>query len=227
LQPTRRTLVGVAGIAATLSLHSLLFVIAAWGGGRASRPDVPEAVGGGANTGQPDGSQAERYMTISLSTGVPTTVPSRRSDPLLIDPLLDTSIVQVAALDSLPLPPVTLVTDGDTSVDSRAEQMAHLKFAGIYESQIRARIERAWEHSIPRHRAPGFSCRIHIVQNASGRIVEVALDLDQCLGSGELQASLSNAVFSASPLPAPPHPSVFTNQVVLTMSADALSGPLP
>jgi colicin import membrane protein len=93
--------------------------------------------------------------------------------------------------------------------------MAHAKFAGIYESQVKARILRAW--SLPDEPAPSpdFSCLVKILQRQDGRVREVDVVLDQCNGSGVWQKSLTDAIFRASPLPAPPHPSAFVDSFAI------------
>ncbi|HTQ36005.1 MAG TPA: hypothetical protein VMH77_03120, partial [Steroidobacteraceae bacterium] len=60
-------MVGIAGIAATVLLHSLLFMAAVWDGGRLlPHPKWPDAIGAGANVGQQDGEPGERRVTVML-----------------------------------------------------------------------------------------------------------------------------------------------------------------
>lgn len=104
---------------------------------------------------------------------------------------------------------------------------------GRYTGQIDARIQRAWRR--PRSaidgpfasgsdggaaaRADTFQCQARIVQEASGNVKEI--ELIQCNGSPEWQLSLVRAIQLASPLPAPPDPSVFTNVLTLAFEAKA------
>lgn len=95
---------------------------------------------------------------------------------------------------------------------------------GIYTGQIQARIERVWrrprsavnEAAVPTP-APDdvtFQCQAQIVQDSHGNVQEILLP--QCSGSSDWQQSLVIAIRQASPLPAPPSESVFTNSVMLT-----------
>jgi hypothetical protein len=93
---------------------------------------------------------------------------------------------------------------------------------GIYTGQIRARIERAWRR--PRSAVSAvvsddpsgpesFRCRVQIVQDARGNVVEILLIA--CNGSSVWQQSLMAAIRQASPLPAPPSTSVFSESIAL------------
>jgi hypothetical protein len=112
-------------------------------------------------------------------------------------------------------------TAGDPAVQS-------LLF-GRYTSQIAARIQRAWRK--PRtpvlEPVPGekgnirhqeiFRCQARIRQDMVGNVTEV--ELMRCDGTSDWQLSLVRAIQRASPLPAPPSPTVFTD--VLTLSFEA------
>ena len=86
---------------------------------------------------------------------------------------------------------------------------------GRYMGQITARISRAW--SRPRTPVGGeeFACRIQINQDHTGLVKEVTLK--QCNGDARWQLSLVHAIESASPLPAPPDPTVFAASLTLEM----------
>ena len=100
---------------------------------------------------------------------------------------------------------------------------------GRYTGQINARIQRAWRK--PRSpinkdstsdaesvaAADTFQCQARIVQGETGSIKEI--ELTQCNGSSEWQLSLVRAIQQASPLPAPPDPSVFTSELMLGFEA--------
>jgi hypothetical protein len=63
---------------------------------------------------------------------------------------------------------------------------------------------------------------VTIHQQPDGRVKTVDITLDKCNGSGEWQKSLSDAIFRASPLPAPPHPSAFVDSFSLMFHSAAL-----
>jgi hypothetical protein len=88
---------------------------------------------------------------------------------------------------------------------------------GRYVGQISARVQRAWLRPRTPMGASSFACRVQILQDRVGNVQEVTLQ--QCNGDLHWQASLVQAIQSASPLPAPPDPAVFSN--LLTMEFDS------
>lgn len=119
--------------------------------------------------------------------------------------------LKVAALVSdVPLPHTPDATVADAG---RLSQMF-----GRYMGQINARIERAWLRPRSPIGAPSFSCQVQIKQDEQGAVTEVMLV--RCNGDPRWQLSLVQAIESASPLPAPPDPDVFTRIVHLRFSAE-------
>lgn len=59
-----------------------------------------------------------------------------------------------------------------------------------------------------------FKCEAQIVQDAAGYVQEILLP--RCNGSPVWQASLVTAIRQASPLPAPPDPTVFRSSITLS-----------
>jgi hypothetical protein len=88
---------------------------------------------------------------------------------------------------------------------------------GRYVGQVSARVERAWIR--PRSSIDGdrFACKVRIEQDRAGRVLSV--ELIQCNGDSQWQESLVFAIERASPLSAPPDPSVFTSQLVVDFSS--------
>lgn len=208
---TRRTLVGSAGIAATVLLHTLLVAVTVWGGGHpVPRPKLPDAVGAGANSGQPVGEMGERRIVVMLTPEIQNTAPPPELVPHLLEPSLP-SILQITGSDALPIPPIIDIPGEEPEAED-AQLMARAKFAGIYESQTRARIARAWE-ALQKSPISDFSCLVEILQARDGRVREVVLV--RCDDSLLLQQSLVDAIQAASPLPAPPHPSAFVERFSL------------
>jgi hypothetical protein len=125
--------------------------------------------------------------------------------------------------ESIPVLDVETLTLGEdqaaasVSDDDRQAQKAHL--LGIYTGQIQARIDRIWRR--PRSPVNGadavtedsFRCEAQIIQASNGAVQEILLP--RCNGSPAWQRSLVLAIQQASPLPAPPDPSVFRTSVTL------------
>jgi TonB C terminal len=89
----------------------------------------------------------------------------------------------------------------------------HALLYGRYIGQIQARIDRAWLRPRSEIGAPRFNCRARIEQDRSGAVINVKLD--HCNGSPRWQQSLVSAIRTASPLPAPPDPSVYADALSL------------
>lgn len=226
MRPRRRTFVGMVGLAATVLLHSLLFAVAIWGGGGQERhPRPPDAIGAGANTGKDEGQPGERRILVLLTPDIVDAQPLQPAPRLPELELAQPSILEITGKDALPLPPIEIDLQGEEAIDQDADLMARAKFAGIYESQVRARIERAWELPQDLASEPEFSCLVQIRQRNDGRVTEVSLALDQCHGSAAMQMSLARAIQAASPLPAPPHPSAFVDRFSMIFRAGTLRPP--
>jgi len=134
--------------------------------------------------------------------------------------LFNVSPIEVKHLDLPPLPDAeSLGLDEDAQSESSANVAEHARLMGIYSGQIRARIERIWTR--PRTPVNGlapaastleyFHCQAQILQGPTGAVQEVLLP--NCNGSVAWQRSLVLAIQQASPLPAPPSPSVFSRTV--------------
>ncbi len=97
----------------------------------------------------------------------------------------------------------------------------HALLYGRYLGQVQARIERAWMRPRTEIGAPTFSCRARIAQDRGGDVVEVKFD--NCSGSERWQQSLLSAIRTASPLPAPPDPSVYADTLSLSFRSEAFN----
>jgi len=122
--------------------------------------------------------------TLSVTVGEP--------DPLSLAPKLQ---------------PIQVDEEGAAEESATGPDPA-LQLFGRYQGQITARIERAWIR--PRTPIPGdtFACRVKILQDARGNVQDVTPQV--CNGTPRWQHSLVRAIYSASPLPAPPDPAVFS-----------------
>ncbi len=209
MKSSQRTAAGVVGVVATVLLHSILFAVATWGVGITAVARLPDAVGAGANLGRPDGTTHERMIVIQLSTSVDEPNAELAATSLLEEALLEASMLEIAGPDILPPPPLVFDTEGEPIEASDADLIARTQLAGIYESQIRARIERAWAQPKEALNTAKYFCRVTIRQLRDGRVDDVTLG--PCEGSLAWLDSLERAIKSASPLPGPPHPSVFVD----------------
>jgi hypothetical protein len=215
----RRATAGTAGIVATVLLHSLFIAAAIWGEGTTKLTRLPDAVGAGANTGKPDGSSSERMIVVQLSTNAENHVPEPSESPQLPAAVKKPSMLQVTGPDSIPLPPLEFDDDGVAMEASEADLIARTKLAGLYESQIRARIERAWTQPSESVRALIYICRVKVRQKRDGLVEDVILE--NCEGSFDWLNSLVKAIYSASPLPGAPHPDVFADSFSMQFRSTA------
>jgi outer membrane biosynthesis protein TonB len=119
-------------------------------------------------------------------------------------------------------PRVPLLDSDEMQADlDEAEAAARSNLIGRYLGQIDARIERAWR----RPRTPVaeglFSCRVRIEQDTRGDVQEITLE--HCNGDTRWQVSLVQAIQLASPLPAPPDPTVFRRTIRMNFRSEPYS----
>jgi len=120
-------------------------------------------------------------------------------------------------------PPPTALGQGDSQQDEEAtaneaatSDPGNALF-GRYVGQIDARIQRAWIRPRTSIDSGTFTCRVQIAQEPSGRVKEI--EIVRCNGDIPWQTSLIRAIQSASPLPAPPDPKLFTHTFTLEFTA--------
>ena len=215
----------IIGLAGTLLLHSLALRTALMGG-QAHEPRSPELQ-------QPRSSlnsnarATESLVFISLpntATADHLNIQTLRSDraALAKNPIS-------AVSPDLP-PPAdfeTLALEEENASEATVEigdGTERARLVGIYTGQIQARVERVWrrprssvnEQASPKTAADtdeSFQCQVQIVQDVRGYVQEVLLP--NCNGTVAWQRSLVIAIQQASPLPAPPSPTVFTHSIAL------------
>jgi TonB-like protein len=207
-------------------LQPLLFGSQAW-----KRPP-PEESGPGASAASSD---ADNYMTLVM-VNLPSQADASLQEEFSSLGVAESDLqIQVASQDPAPLlQPEQFEQEAEVS-----EEAAHTAgdpaiqslLFGRYTGQIDARIQRAWRK--PRsaiepptkdaegrtHQKDVFTCQARISQDKVGNVTEI--ELMQCNGSMEWQMSLVSAIQRASPLPAPPSPTVFTNALTLSFEARA------
>lgn len=130
-----------------------------------------------------------------------------------------------------PDPTIDAALDADDSVEERApiaeattgDRQLQAALFGRYIGQIQARVERAWLRPRTPIGAASFECRVQLLQNKRGEVQEVTLQ--RCNGDVRWGVSLVQAIQRASPLPAPPDPTVFAESLQLSFhSAAFVSG---
>ena len=85
-----------------------------------------------------------------------------------------------------------------------------------WQSQITARIQRAWLK--PPSARPGIECVLNVTQVPGGEVTNVRIGT--CNGDQAVRESIEAAVYRASPLPPPPDPALFERSLVITFRPD-------
>lgn len=193
--------------------HGLLFTTFMWSAApaRTSSPKYPARV----NVASEDDPDALQWVALD---------PEALTDPLR--PKLDASTVHLQPIDvrkalaqvALLVPDLDLPATPDATV---ADAGRLSKMYGRYVGQVSARIDRTWLRPRTAIGAPGFSCQVRLIQDVTGHIMEIMLE--QCNGDSRWQLSLVQAIQSASPLPAPPDPDVFSRTLHLAFTGEAYS----
>lgn len=220
------------GICGTLVLHAVYLQAIGLGASVSSLPRPEQENGPGASSIVSSG----EFMTLVM-VNLPGTSRSEMSLDIASRGIAEmNAAVQIASPDPTPL--FSMPEDSQESSDGAADFTAgdpavQSMLFGRYTGQINARIERAWQHSRPAvvaaatseaevvegqaaaaHHGGTFRCTTRIVQDADGYVKEI--ELVNCNGTIAWQQSLVHAIQRASPLPAPPSPTVFTKVLMLT-----------
>jgi hypothetical protein len=194
----RRAGVSALGLLISMLLHSVLLGSLWWGGALLTSPRDKASEGAGASAQASIAEPGPTLILINLTA--PAT--ARPAVPLTRD--------------------ATQQDDSANTTDAVGNDAQRALLMGMYLGQIRARIDRAWSRPRTAIGTPGttrFDCQVQIKQSQSGEVTEVTLR--SCSGDTRWQLSLVAAIQNASPLPAPPDPSVFEGQLVLSFDAAA------
>jgi colicin import membrane protein len=92
------------------------------------------------------------------------------------------------------------------------EEAASVAASGVvdqYRAVLEQAIERSWIR--PPSALPGLVCTLHVTQAPGGTVLDVRLG--SCNGDAAVRESITNAVFRASPLPAPADPRAFARSL--------------
>jgi hypothetical protein len=218
----------VVGLAGTLLLHGIVLQTVALGSG-AQKIRPPEAQEPGSSLNNPE----DALVFIDLPKVGKTT---DEFDEALasVRAAIENSPIAVTHPDPSPLRAVETLApsedqDSESSI-STGDGAERARLLGIYSKQIRARVERIWR----RPRTPVqegtdsakaansvdyFQCQVQIVQDSSGNVQEILLP--NCNGSTAWQRSLVLAIQHASPLSAPPSPTVFSRTLTMIFTGDS------
>ena len=104
-------------------------------------------------------------------------------------------------------------------LDARRMQKARKmrRLIAQYQDAIRNKIERNWRR--PPDYQPNAWCRVFVQQDAGGAIKDVVVE--ECIGSDAFRKSVENAVWKAAPLPEPPAPELFHQELRFTFDPRA------
>ena len=100
----------------------------------------------------------------------------------------------------------------DLAAEEHANQLATSGAVSSWEAQISARIHRAWIQ--PPSARPGIECELIVTQGRGGAVQNARIG--SCNGDQAVRESIVAAAYRASPLPAPPDPSLFLPEVEVT-----------
>jgi TonB C terminal len=211
----RRAAIPIAGAAASLALHALLLTPLLLGAAR-HRTRAPEAPGGSAQT-----SDDSALAVVFLEDGDwKPRAPPRLSEALVLAPVRPITLRDLPAPSSDPaIPDAASPGERARAPQAQGDAAGLALLYGRYLGQITARVERAWVRPQSSPGSDTFACRLQVLQDERGHVLGVTLG--RCNGDPRWQASLVEAVRSASPLPAPPDPHVFRQSLALAFASAA------
>jgi hypothetical protein len=219
------TLIGVAG---TLLLHALLIQSLPFGSPwrKVRPPEVQESANAlakfNADTAEslvlitlPIMSNSQQAAIQNLISSLPDLSKLKIKSTIKVDPPAYLNIETLALSEN---------DQASNAVSESGDDAEKARMLGIYTGQIQARIDRVWRRprtpineSIagkkPTDADESFQCEAQIIQDVRGNVQEVLLP--RCNGSAAWQRSLVMAIQQASPLPAPPSASIFSQSITL------------
>jgi TonB C terminal len=203
-----RTVVSVVAAIASILLHAAFLTTAVWKG-RTDQSSVSRVT---LATVQ---NLRQSYATTMQMVIIDEATISQKTDdpPVFLPPPPSLSRVKIA----VDLPALAVEFDANESEVDDGDESAE-PFAR-YLAQINARIDRAWIRPPAPIGEPRFNCQARIEQDAMGNVIEVLLE--RCNGNPSWQLSLVHAIQSASPLPAPPDPTLFVHAIHMSFQAQA------
>jgi hypothetical protein len=218
------TLIGILG---TVLLHVLAIQSVPFGsrGPKAKPPEIQESTDA---LSKSKTDSAESLVLIPLPT---MAVSNQAAAQNLVSSLPDLTKMKIQSpVDADPpalLKMEALALNEDPAsrpISSSVDGTEQARLLGIYTGQIQARIDRVWRRprtpinestagKKPTDADESFQCEAQIIQDVRGNVQEILLP--RCNGSAAWQRSLVVAIQQASPLPAPPSASVFSQSITL------------
>src|SRR6185437_591087 len=216
----RRFVAPLTCATASLILHAILFapLILA---GSTSHPQPPQRDGSEASA---EAFAESNSMTLISIPDPNDSAGADTSTPFPPMSQMPAGLVPISARLNPKVLDVSLVIPDDEDsgkqvTEAQGDSSAHALMYGRYLGQITARISRAWiRPRTPVPKADTFVCLVQIDPERDGTVKEVTLK--RCNGDARWELSLVRAVQSASPLPAPPDPTVFKRSVTLEMETE-------
>jgi hypothetical protein len=217
-RPPRGLTIPILGTLASLLLHALLLTSLFLGGNR-HHNRTPNSQNSSSNSN----SNEDPAMTL-VFVEEPDSGAARDRQADYVTSLLafPSPLLAPVAVPDIPL--ATPMGQSDpreneeaTVVQANTSDPGRSKMFGRYVGQIDARIQRAWIRPRTAIDSGSFACRARITQDRSGSVQEI--ELVRCNGNAAWQVSLVHAIQSASPLPAPPDPKVFSRVVTLDFTS--------
>lgn len=201
-------------------LHGLILMPLVMGTAARKKAKPPETIGDGASTIV---ASAEMVSTLTLI--------EIKTESSLVD---ESSALAEFASRGISIPDMSIfiassnpdpayeLEDEPTDEDSLTELASgdprhRAEMFGRYMGQVSARIERAWIRPRTQIDSTSFQCTARIEQDHFGNVA--AIELVACDENPRWQQSLVLAVERASPLSAPPDPSVFAGTLVLKFAS--------
>jgi TonB C terminal len=216
---SRHWCISSAAALLTALVHLTLVASLVADGASHKHPPPPDQPGAGASALRSSGQIVEAMTLVDLLHTQPSDEPPLEELSSLGIEIPAASLV-LASPELTPPPELDVESNEESdAVEAAGDTQGHAAMFGRYLGQITARIERTWQRPRTAVGAPRFSCQTKIEQDERGKVLSV--ELRHCTGDARWQLSLVSAIEHASPLPAPPIPSVFARMLVLNFSADA------
>ncbi len=222
---SNRMTVPLLGAVVSIMLHALLLAPVLLGAANRVKPHPDNERSLSRSSTSTDAAMTMIFIDEPESTAAQHGQPPEATASLLAVP--NTLLVPIAAPD-IPVPTAIALSDNDANdteedavVEASGDDPGRAVMFGRYVGQISARIERAWMRPRTPIESGRFACRARIVQDTTGVVQEV--ELRNCNGDARWQLSLVRAIQSASPLPAPPNPSVFAKTLILEFSSQSFT----
>lgn len=211
-----RLLVCVTGAVLSILIH-LMFISAFVGAGRSAKPRHDDGLGANEIVSEEEARGILFFVEDpAVTESSDDALPTLASHGEVLQALRLTVVSPEADLDSATVEQRD-AADHDAVEEPISDRQGMAELYGHYLSQIQARIERAWLRPRSALDVEDFECRLEIQQNERGEVGEVTLQ--KCSEAIPWQLSLIRAIESASPLPAPPDPRIFTRAFELAFHA--------